>query len=144
MSKKVEFYSLHTQDRNKLDHWVCEKIESLYLAHRKIFVLCEDKAATLRIDDALWSFKADSFIAHNLQGEAPSPPPPVQIGCNAQNTSFNDILINLSTHLPEQYHRYRLIISIVPNDESHKAALRNHFRFYRRHGYQIHHYENNQ
>ena len=36
--------------------------------------------------------RTTAFIPHNLQGEGPEPPPPIQIGYQEEPRGFNDII----------------------------------------------------
>ncbi|NYQ86126.1 DNA polymerase III subunit chi, partial [Escherichia coli] len=83
-------------------------------------------------------FKDDSFIPHNLQGEGPEPPPPVQIGYQKEPRGFTDILLNLSTNIPIFYTRFKRVIELVSNVEHEREVSRLHYKEYRYKGCALH------
>ena len=90
------------------------------------------------LDELLWTYKDDSFIPHNLQGEGPEPPPAVQIGYNAEPRGFNDILINMASTIPPFHTRFRRIMEIVLDNDAAKEISRQHYRDYRAKGFDLH------
>jgi len=109
----------------------CRLLEKAYLRGHSVFVYCDTQEQAERIDELLWTFRDDSFIPHNLQGEGPEPPPPVQIGYQQEPRGFNDILLNLSDHIPAFYPRFRRVMQLVSNNEESKELSRVHYRDYR-------------
>lgn len=130
-SIRVDFYLL--ADRVSSARWLlaCRLLEKAYLRGHHIFVYCNNREETEYLDELLWTFKDNSFIPHNIQGEGPEPPPAVQLGFQQEPRSFNDILLNLSQNVPTFYPRFNRIIEIVENNENAKHQSRNHFREYR-------------
>ena len=111
--------------------YACRIIEKAYIRHHRVFVYADNKADAEAMDELLWTFKEDSFIPHNLQGEGPEPPPPIQIGFNDEPRGFDDVLVNLSSNSPRFYHRFKRIIEIVIDHEADKTASRSRYRFYK-------------
>ncbi len=99
---------------------------------------CDDQKQVEYLDELLWTFKEDSFIPHNIQGEGPEPPPPVQIGYKNEPRGFNDILLNMSNAIPTYFSRFKRIMEIVANNETAKEISRNHYREYRSQQCQLH------
>ena len=135
MNKKIDFYILNN-DIDRLQ-FACQLIEKAYNQKNRLFIQCEDEKSTHALDNQLWLFKTSSFVPHNIQGEGPTPPPPVQIGHSDNAKGFNDILINLSLEVPPFHRQFKRIIEIVDNNETVKEALRKHYRFYQSQSYPI-------
>ncbi|KTC82510.1 DNA polymerase III subunit chi [Legionella sp. PATHC035] len=137
-SIRVDFYLL-TSDQNHA-RWLvaCRLLEKAYAKGHKVYVLCNNKQDAELLDELLWTFKEDSFIPHNLQGEGPEPPPPIQIGYEREPRGFNDILLNLSSHVPDFYPKFKRIMEIVINAEADKEQSRTHYRDYRAKGCELH------
>ena len=135
MNKQIDFYILN----NEVDRlqFACQLIEKAYHKRHRLFIQCNNEAETHQMDDKLWLFKAVSFVPHNIQGEGPTPPPPIQLGNSDHATGFNDILINLSTEVPIFHRQFKRIIEIVDQNEDLKKALREHYRYYQSQGYKI-------
>ncbi len=127
---RVDFYLLtgETQDPLLI---VCRLLEKAYLRGHKVFVYSASKQEAENLDELLWTFKDNSFIPHNLQGEGPEPPPPIQIGYGEEPRGFDDILVNLRPEIPPFYSRFRRVIEIVANEETAKESSRSRYREYR-------------
>lgn len=130
-SIRVDFYLLANNDKQTLWLLACRLLEKAYLRGHRVFVYCNNQQEAETLDELLWTFKDNSFIPHNLQGEGPEPPPPIQIGYRDEPRSFNDILFNLATEIPSFFPRFRRVIEIVTNDEAAKELSRAHYREYR-------------
>ena len=135
---RVDFYLLSASQPQAGWHTACRLLEKAYHRGHRVFVFCDNQQDAEHIDELLWTFKDDSFIPHNLQGEGPEPPPPVQIGFGAEPRGFNDILLNMSATIPSYYSRFRRIMEIVTADDAAKEISRNHYREYRAHPCELH------
>lgn len=133
--KQVDFYIIQGDNEIARMQICCRLLEKAYQNRSKTLVYCNDKVSAERIDELLWTFKDDSFIPHNLCGEVPNPPPPVQIGHGDATCPHRDILINLSSVIPENHSKYKRIIEIVSQADDSKLIGREHFKFYREQGY---------
>lgn len=135
---RVDFYLLTTNEPQS--NWLvaCRLLEKAYQRGHRVFVYCEHADDAALIDELLWTYKDDSFIPHNLQGEGPEPPPAVQIGYAAEPRGYNDILLNMATTIPPFFARFRRIMEIVMADDTAKDISRNHYRAYRAKGLQLH------
>ena len=128
---RVDFYLLKATNPEAPWLVACRLLEKAYLRGHQVFVSCSNQQDAEKLDELLWTFKDNSFIPHNLQGEGPEPPPPIQIGYKEEPRGFNDILLNLATDIPIFYPRFRRIIEIVANNEAAKNLSRTHYRDYR-------------
>jgi DNA polymerase-3 subunit chi len=128
---RVDFYLLASSEPQARWLLACRLLEKAYLRGHSVFVYCNNQEQAELIDDLLWTFKEDSFIPHNLQGEGPEPPPPVQIGFQHEPRGFHDILLNLADIIPPFYQRFRRVMSLVSNQDECKELSRIHYREYR-------------
>jgi DNA polymerase-3 subunit chi len=131
---RVDFYLLSTHELDAMWLFVCRLIEKAYLRGHRLFVYCNSSNDAAFLDELLWTFKEDSFIPHNLAGEGPEKPPPVQIGYTGEAIGFNDILMNLAQTIPPFCKRFNRVIEIVRHDETSKTLSRTHYRWYRENG----------
>lgn len=131
LPNRVDFYLLASEHPEERSVLVCRLIEKAYTKGHRVYVHCANQVDAEHIDELLWTFKEDSFIPHNLQGEGPEPPPPVQIGYSKDPRGFNDILINLSQTIPEFYSKFKRIIELVINQEEDKVLSRSKYKTYR-------------
>jgi DNA polymerase-3 subunit chi len=135
---RVDFYLLSDDQPDALGLIACRLLEKAYLKGHKVFVHCSHQQDAERLDELLWTFKDDSFIPHNLQGEGPEPPPAIQIGYDKEPRGFNDILVNLSTEIPTFHTKFKRIIELVASNEEQKEASRVRYKEYRAKGYSLH------
>ncbi len=135
---RVDFYLLNSNEPHDVWLVACRLLEKAYHRKHTVFVFCEQACDAEKLDELLWTYKDDSFIPHNLQGEGPEPPPAVQIGYGGEPRGYNDILLNMATTIQPFFSRFQRIMEIVLNDEQAKEISRNHYREYRTKGYDIH------
>ncbi len=117
-------------------HFACQLSAHFYRENRKLFIYVDDQKQAELIDEHLWQFEADSFVAHNLQGEGPNYGTPVEIGCNPPKGS-RQILINLASSMPDFTQRFSQVFDFVPNDEELKKVARERYKQYRAAGHQL-------
>jgi len=134
-SIRVDFYLLASSEETSLV--ACRLLEKAYLRGHRVFVYCNNQQEAEKIDELLWTFKDNSFIPHNLQGEGPIPPPPIQIGYTNEPREFDDILLNLNNEIPIFHSRFRRIIEIIGNDEKAKELGRLRYREYRKKQFEL-------
>lgn len=127
---QVDFYLLSTPTEQSRDSFICKLVEKIYRQRHTIHVHCKDRQETHRLDELLWTFSDISFIPHNVLGEGPATPPPVQLGFDG-TPKHRDILINLCTTIPIFYHSFQRILEIVPQDEALQTAARERYQFYK-------------
>lgn len=127
---QVDFYLLNTQEEHRRDSFICKLVEKIVRQNHKIHIHCKDRQETHRLDELLWTFSDISFIPHNILGEGPDAPPPVQLGFDG-TPKHRDILINLCTTIPIFYVSFQRILEIVPQDEALQAAARERYQFYK-------------
>ena len=85
----------------------------------------------------LWTFQEDSFIPHNLIGEGPSQPPPIQLGWESPPKHQRDILLLVATALPECYTRFNRVLVIISDDETERQTARELYRQLREQGFEL-------
>lgn len=135
---RVDFYLLNNNQPQAGWLIACRLLEKAYSRNHRVYVYCETYDDAALLDELLWTYKEDSFIPHNLQGEGPVSPPAVQIGYGAEPSGFNDILINMATTIPPFHTRFRRIMEIVLDNDTAKEISRQHYRAYRAKGFDLH------
>ena len=134
---RVDFYVVNDPVPESTGLIVCRLLEKAYNCGHRVFVFCTDEYAAEWIDELLWTYKDDAFVPHHLQGEGPVPAPPIQIGHNEPH-GFNDLLLNLSSAIPDFYIRFKRVLQVVGADEPSKEIARAHYKIYRAQGCEIH------
>lgn len=136
-TSRVDFYILPQHDVATCYTLACRLTEKAYRQKHRIYIHAPDQAIAHHIDDLLWTFRDESFIPHNLYGEGPTPPPPIQIGFQVTPEQHRDILINLSAEIPPFYPQFRRVIEIVCQDATWREQARQHFKLYREQGCEL-------
>lgn len=135
---RVDFYLLSSEQAADRCLLACRLLEKAYYKGHRVFVFCDNQQDAENLDELLWTFKEDSFIPHNLQGEGPEPPPPIQIGYSKEPRGFNDILLNLAPHVPPFYSKFKRVMELVSNEQQQKEQSRVHYKYYRAQGCTLH------
>ncbi len=134
---QVDFYLLQPESNITKELLACRIIEKAYKLGHKIFIYCANQEATNSLDELLWTYKPDSFLPHNIQGEGPEPPPAIQLGYTTEPRGFNDILINMAPQYPDFYMKFLRIIEIVNPDDTSKENSRKLYREYKKQGFNL-------
>ncbi|MCL9683403.1 DNA polymerase III subunit chi [Legionella maioricensis] len=134
---RVDFYLLASDQPDARWLIACRLLEKAYSRGHRVYVHCANQEDAELLDDLLWSFRDDSFIPHNLLGEGPEPPPPIQIGFGKEPRGFNDILLNLAPEIPSFHTKFKRIMELVSNQEAEKEQSRAHYKEYRGKGYEL-------
>ena len=88
------------------------------------------------LDELLWTFRAGSFIPHEIETPQSVAATPVVIGHAADTDAEADLLINLADSIPSFFDRYGRVAEIVDASEDGRRSGRKRFSFYRDNGYE--------
>ncbi len=157
---QVDFYIISEHSQKDSNQLVCQLCEKALEQNLSIFIYTESAEQAYLLDELLWTYKADSFIAHNnlfAQSIRPSSKQkifqyPVIIGSDLSTEQTvntpqdNHLLINLSsTNLIERYttitQKFSRIAEVVGKNNNEKAIARDRYRFYREKGYTLNKYD---
>lgn len=138
---QIDFYNLSNTDLQAAYQYICRVIEKVYQRGHKVYVHASSLQEAHQIDEMLWTFKESSFIPHNMLGEGPDQAPPVQLGFNETPASHRDVLINLSSEVPDFYSQFKRILEVVPNIEETKQAANKRLSYYQEKNYQTNNHE---
>lgn len=136
---QVVFYILpeeqasDTQGLSKHFAQACSIAAFYYLQNSKVFIYTDNQQDAFSVDEYLWQFDGDSFVPHNLLGEGPRYGTPVEISWQAP-THPRQILINLSSTVPDFAINFQQIIDFVPFAEPLKMAARTRYSTYKKMG----------
>lgn len=132
---RIDFYQIDNDEAPLL--FACRLIDKVYRLGHRIFVYTESDRQSAQLDDLLWTFRADRFIPHAVQatdGRAASEATPVQIGHEGE-PDHQDVLVNLSSRIPDFFSRFDRVAEVVPLDENSRDAARQNYKFYKDRGY---------
>jgi DNA polymerase III subunit chi len=141
---EVSFYILPSESTQERYLFACKLIEKAYRSGHFCYVLTDSAEQSQKIDDLLWTFRAGSFIPHQIfTGEIPFIPNAtgkcnvILIGSLKAPEEWQKTIINLSSHYPEELDKIERILEILDNSEATKENGRNRYRQYQQSGMNI-------
>jgi DNA polymerase-3 subunit chi len=128
---EVSFYVLPSESETARYVFLCKLVEKAYRERHRVYILTASEEQARQLDDLLWSFRAGSFIPHQIYaGTPPSTENPIVIGALNAPEGWRKTLINLAADIPETPGDYQRIIEILDNSETCKQAGRKRYRQY--------------
>jgi len=135
---EVSFYILSSALLQERYLFACKLIEKAYRNGQFCYILTDNDAQSQLLDDLLWTFRAGSFIPHEIYtGQAPSTDKVILIGSVKAPEHSQGLLFNLSTKYPEGISKTKRILEILDNCEVTKIAARNRYRQYKQAGMSV-------
>ncbi|MEQ1485942.1 DNA polymerase III subunit chi [Methyloglobulus sp.] len=135
---EISFYVLPTESTQERYLFACKLIEKAYRSGSFAYVLTDSSEQSQQIDDLLWTFRAGSFIPHQIYtGELPAVKNTVLIGSCSPPEHWQKSVINLSSQCPQDFQHVERILEILDNSEETKAWGRNRYRHYQQAGIEI-------
>jgi DNA polymerase-3 subunit chi len=130
---EVSFYILPTQSQHERLLFACKLIEKAYRSGCFCYVLTDTAGQSQQIDNLLWTFRAGSFIPHQLYtGDIPATEQ-VLIGSLPAPAQWQKTVINLSS----QCANAERVLEILDNSEATKAVGRERYRHYKEAGHTL-------
>jgi DNA polymerase III subunit chi len=133
---RIDFYF---DAEDKLDV-AARLVQKAYVNHHRVVVLAPHREQSDSLDRRLWAQPPLAFlphcpIDHTLAGETPILLAPS--AAMLPDTPHRELLLNLSSQVPDGFAQFERLIEIVGLDETDKAPARERFRHYRSNGYEI-------
>ncbi len=129
----------HSQVSDKL-HYTCRLVRKARAANCQILVLTCDEQQLNALNERLWDFSATDFLPHVILGDPLTTQTPVILANKLTHPLPQyDLLINLTSDIPEDYARFNRVIEIVSIDEQDAQAGRVRFKKYQHLGVQPSH-----
>src|SRR5690554_6973133 len=69
---RIDFYILNSPSPDARLQYACRLAHKAWQQSRHVYLHCADEAEASRLDDLLWSFRADSFLPHALHADQPN------------------------------------------------------------------------
>jgi DNA polymerase III subunit chi len=131
----VSFYILPTDAAHDRDLFTCKLAEKAYRQGIYSFILTESEAHSKIMDDLLWTFRASSFIPHQIFSKnSANMLPQIIISDNPNHVQQGATLINLSHYYPEHIEQFERIMEILDQKDTILHAGRSRYRQYQQAG----------
>jgi DNA polymerase-3 subunit chi len=133
MTERVDFYVLKSTNPKDRRMVACRLTEKAYLQEHRVLILNEDMAEAQALDELLWTFNERAFIPHELcvQRGSADLQSPVHLVLDLEAAPETDVLVNMSSRLPEQLQRFARIAEILDGDDLRRRLGRERFKSYR-------------
>lgn len=133
---RVSFYILKGNKEHDRQVFACRLAEKAYYQGHQIYIHTEDAEQAQQINQTLWSFRADSFVPHQLVDDQDNSCP-IVIGHDTSPPRLMDLLINLGSKQPPFFSQFERVAEFVNDDENNKLIGRERYRFYQQRGYEL-------
>ena len=135
---EVSFYVLSSHSQQERQDFACRLIEKIYRSGQNCYVLTDSAEQASSIDKQLWTFRAGSFIPHQIYtGIVPELKQIILIGGAEIPESRQNVIVNLSESVPVVTGHTERILEVLDNSESCKQAGRQRYRHYQQLGLEI-------
>lgn len=134
---RIDFYILNNHDALAREQFACRLVEKALQQDNQIYLHVQDEQHSQHLDQLLWSWRQNSFLPHQQQGQADDTDCPVLIGHDHEPEGTSQVLINLDLEIPGFFSRFDRVIEIVDQNTNTKEKAREHFTYYRDRGYDL-------
>lgn len=134
---RVDFYILAEAQPQARLRFACRLVDKVSQLGHRTHIHTGSESDARQLDDLLWTFRQDSFLAHEIFTEGSDPGPVVACIGRGADWPAADLLVNLAGDIPPFFSRYERVIEIVTQDPATTEAGRDHYRFYRDRGYPL-------
>lgn len=138
---RVDFYILSNDGPDEALRVACRVAEKAWRQGHRVRVESDSMEALRRLDALMWSYKQESFLPHELEGQGADwqqlDPAPVVLGAPGTTNHVPDVLINLSPGVPAIAENCLRIAEIVSADPESKKVGRDRYRIYRDRGFEL-------
>ena len=132
---KIDFYLLADAGQNARETMACKLIEKIYRLNHKVYVHTDSQEDASRLDNLLWTLKADNFVPHEILSSNNQPQTTILIGHQEKAPEIDDVLVNLGHSVPLFFSQFNRVAEIIDADETNKSQGRTRFKFYKDRGY---------
>lgn len=134
---RVDFYVLNEGVRQNRYQLACRITEKAWLSGHRVFIHTASAEEARHVDSLLWTFRDQSFVPHDLLGQADSELTPVIVGHGTECGDEHDVLINLAPEVPAFFSSFDRVIEPLDADPGARDAGRERYRFYNDRGYPL-------
>ena len=132
---RVDFYILATAEPQERLLFACRLTEKAFRIGHQVYLHTASAAQATELNELLWSYRAESFIPHNILNDGSAPPARVEIGHQDDPIAHADVLVNLADNIPTFFSRFTRVAEVVIQQPEVLASTRDSFGFYRDRGY---------
>ncbi len=152
---RIDFYILSSTDTEARCNVVCKLIDKATTRGQRVFVHSDDTDLLQKLDECLWAYKPERFIAHELVTQSDITTgtssdstgnasldeglQTVTLSCH-EPTRTDAVLINLASQVPVFFSRFERTLEVVDQEDENRLDGRTRYRFYQERGYPLQHH----
>lgn len=132
---EISFYILASSSLQERDVFICKLAEKAYRQGVFSVILTASETHSKILDDLLWTFRASSFIPHQIAPHnGAAYPKQIFISADPTKLPTSATLINVSQQLPAEWAHFERILEILHQDDACLTAGRTRYRYYQQVG----------
>jgi DNA polymerase-3 subunit chi len=138
----VEFYLLPCKTIDQRLTLVCRLADKALQKQQTLYIHTQDQAMTEQLDQMLWEFRPESFVAHSIatNNTMSNDLEPILLSHDIEPDAKRDVFINLSDDEPVFFSRFPRALEIVDEAPETKKHGRQRWSFYKVRGYPMKHH----
>ena len=132
---EVTFYVTETPGARTSIAW--RIAEKAWRQQRRVYIHAGTEADARALDALFWAQQPASFLPHAVLGDSAADGSPVVLGFGEDPGEHHDVLINLTSEVPDFYARFDRVAEMICGDPTQRKAGRLRWAFYRDRGYPV-------
>ena len=112
---RIDFYVLPEATRGTRLRFACRLTEKAYKLDTQTYAHVAGAAQARELDEMLWTFRAGSFVPHEVAADTQAAP--VTIGHDNKAQIKGDLLINLADEIPPFFDQFNRIAEIIDSSD---------------------------
>jgi DNA polymerase-3 subunit chi len=140
MTTRVDFYILPDADEDRRQVYLCRIADKAWRLGHRIWIHAPANAHAAALDERLWTFSQESFVAHDRSGGETALAAPVVIGDGEEPDSDRALLINEDEDIPAFADRFARIAEVINQEDTTRRRGRSHYASYRDRGFELHYH----
>ncbi|MFT7144549.1 MAG: DNA polymerase-3 subunit chi [Alphaproteobacteria bacterium] len=125
---EVSFYQVMDSTPASVDATLPSLLNKVLKTGKNVIVKCTNADRMERLDDSLWSFKADSFMAHGTENDDFEAKQPIYLTTGDENPNGADILILLSGASADDFSSYDRVLDMFEASDVQKTNARKRWK----------------
>ncbi len=132
---RVDFYILSEQGSR--ERFTCDIATKIRQQELQLYIHADSREEASILDDFMWTHKDISFLPHSLLDADDAGTNSITIGWQGMSSKSTEVLINLSTSIPDFATDFDRIVEIVPPNDPYKQQARERYKQYRQAGFEL-------
>jgi DNA polymerase-3 subunit chi len=136
---RVDFYQL--PDAGNPEHFTCDLAGKIHRQQLELYILADSREHADKLDELMWTFNDISFLPHSMIDANGADKQSITIGWDNLPAKSKEVLINLSSGIPEMANDFERVVEIVAPLEADKQQARDRYKQYQQNGYELHYHD---